>query len=136
MTEPCGEDIEKIKSENAELKNTIKRLRSLVRTNPAAGLRCLAEALQEPLQCGHPLECLDEEKGCLWCIDKDRIKRAIQASDNGGGSASDAIQDMLMILHDEDADESCLGNYDETNGTCIDGCLLVDGCKIKTKQRG
>jgi len=31
------------------------------------------------------------------------IQRAVDASDNGGGSASDAIQDMLLILGEADA---------------------------------
>lgn len=31
-----------------------------------------------------------------------RIERAIEASDNDGGSASDAIQDMLAILRGDD----------------------------------
>jgi hypothetical protein len=33
---------------------------------------------------------------------KKRIERAIEASDNDGGSASDAIQDMLAILQGDD----------------------------------
>ena len=51
--------------------------------NPAAVLARIGKALDEPLQCGHPLDCLPDHDwedaaniSCGWCVDLERAVRA------------------------------------------------------------
>jgi hypothetical protein len=59
---------------------------------------------------------------------ENRISAAVDASDNDGGSASDAIQDMLSILHGEQEPDTnlCKGGC---GGTAPHGYKYCPGCQ-------
>jgi len=64
----------------------VERLRGLIsEDHPGVGLKCIAEALSEPMECGHNVDCCDEDSGeCLWCRDRCELERLRGGADRDG----------------------------------------------------
>ncbi len=81
LTKMYGEMCE----ENTKLLGRNKRQRELIEADPVAQLAAVNKLLQEPLECGHPLDALYEEsEKCLWCEEVKRLSEVLMALSNGG----------------------------------------------------
>lgn len=72
-------ELEIVRDADSERCAEVERLRKRIREDyPGVGLKAIADAIREPMECGHHVDCLDDETGeCQWCANRKTMRRLI-----------------------------------------------------------
>jgi len=71
----------------------INRQKALLKTKPEAGLKAIADALREPLDCGHPAGGWDSEKeACGWCEERDALRARVEELEEHAAELDESIE--------------------------------------------
>ena len=127
--------VSRLVSDDPDAQATLDKSVEAIR-NPTAVLDRLYSLLKAPMECGHPLDCLDESTGdCLWCADKWADQEAEITYREAHGIAEVSLQGALAALVKDGHTEHCAHRLSHGDGECECGFkkkqATNDCCEVK-----
>ena len=127
--------VSRLVSDDPDAQATLDKSVEAIR-NPTAVLDRLYSLLKAPMECGHPLDCLDESTGdCLWCADKWADQEAEITYREAHGIAEVSLNGALAALVKDGHTEHCAHRLSHGDGECEcsfrEKQAINDCCEVK-----